>query len=203
MQHNQQEGGLHRLFIANVSKQVQVVCYRLDYSKDGELKDANRRYVGHKQQDIPAGQQRMIGGQFHIMQITEIVDQLSPYGLVGVVDVPRLPNKVVPYVYSIDKPVPAAIMEKLKAFNMGIQIEDGRVRRQKAAIVTNEMVQSTVAQQFLEVGIPDAPSDKMSVAFEQEEQTEAGEKLIEEGYRVDASAAAPAAPRKRGRPRKT
>ena len=45
MQHNTQEGGLHRLFIANVSKQNQVVCYRLDYTKSGELADTNRRFT--------------------------------------------------------------------------------------------------------------------------------------------------------------
>lgn len=196
---------MSRLYIANVTKQIQVVCYRLDYGKDGELLDEVRRFRPASQQDIPPGRQVQIGSDFHINQITDIVDQLKRYGLVSVEDVKngRFGRKVAPYVFNIDLPVPADVLRRVKAQNDQLHIDDGRARRQKAAVATSDLVQNTVAHQFAEAGIDAEPSKQQSVAFEQEEQTEAGEKTIAEGYRIDKTA--PVAPEPRrgpGRPRK-
>ena len=93
-----------RLYIANPTRQTQVVCYRLDYNKRGEPEEL-RRFQPARQQDIPPGRQIPLGGDFHKSQIEDIVDQLSAYGLKGVVDVQngRLGQRVVPYVYNIDQ----------------------------------------------------------------------------------------------------
>ena len=205
---------MSRLYLANCTRQNHVVCYRLDYDNGGNLKDINRRFEPAKQQDIPAGRQVQIGSDFHIRQIEDIVDQLSTYGLIGVVDVGRhkandlknLRSGVVPYIFNIDKVVPADAIRTVMAYNANILIDDGRLRRQRAAVASNEMVQTAVAHQFLDKGIDATPSKTLDVSFEQEEQTEAGEKTISEGYKVspDAPRSPPPAPvrNKGGRPRK-
>ena len=189
-----------KLFIANVGRQNQVVCYRLDYGKDGELKDTNRRFEPAKQQEIPPGRQVMIGGDMHMRQIEDIVDQLKPYGLIGALDAPRQ-QKIATLVFNIVNPVPAKTMESVRDGNAELQTAEGHDRRMKAAVATNDIVQNTVANQFLEKGIPDQPADKTVITFEQQEQSDLGEKTIAEGYRVEASTAAPPK-NKGGRPRK-
>jgi hypothetical protein len=189
-----------KLYISNVSRQEQIVCYRLDYGKDGELKDTNRRFEPAKQQPIPPGRQVMIGGDMHMRQIEDIVEQLKPYGLIGALDAPRQ-HRVATLVFNIVNPVPTKVMESVRDTNAELQTAEGIERRKKAAVATNEMVQSAVASQFLEKGIPDEPADKTIITFEQQEQSDAGEKTIAEGYRVEAGAAAPPK-NKGGRPRK-
>lgn len=189
-----------RLYIANTTKQTQIVCYRLDYGKTGELKDANRRFEPAKQQDIPPGRQVQIGGDFHANQIADIVDQLSKYGMVGVVDVPRLRGKVAPLVYNTDRPVPSSVMEKVRDSNASVLIQQGQERRKKAAVATNELVQNTVANSFAEKGIDAEPADRTDVVIEQQEQSEAGERRVEEGFHVVPG---PQTRRKPGRPKKT
>lgn len=174
---------MSRLYIANVSEQTQVVCYRLDYNKKGDP-EVMRQFQPAKQQDIPPRRQVQIGGDFHMNQITDIVDQLEKYGLTAVVDVPRLGRKVVPYIYSIDKPVPADVMRKVRDNNRGIMAEQGHQRRLKAAVATNEIVQQAVASEFAAKGIDAEPADKTDVTFEQIEQSEAGEPRIEQGVHV-------------------
>lgn len=189
-----------KLYIANVTKQTQIVCFRLDYGPDGELKDTNRRFEPARQQDIPPGRQVMIGGDMHMRQIEDIVRQLQVYGLVGALDAPRL-RSVAPLIFNIVNPVTAKTMEQVRDTNAELQTADGHDRRMKAAVATNDIVQSTVANQFAEAGINDEPADKTVITFEQQDQSELGEKTIAEGYRVEAGAAT-APKNKGGRPRK-
>ncbi len=198
-----------RMYVANPTRQNQVVCYRLDINRDGELKDMSRTFQPARQQDIPPGRQVQLGSDFHIKQIEDIVDQLTVYGMIGVVDLPRIPKPdlanlrggVVPYIFNLDSPVPASAIRQVLAHNEAVLIEDGRDRRKKAAVASSDIVQHTVANQFAESGIDAAPSDKLAVSYEQEEQSERGERRIEEGYKV--SAEAPIPPRRGpGRPRK-
>jgi hypothetical protein len=185
-----------KLYIANPTRQRQVVCYRLDFNKDGEP-EGLRRFQPARQQDVEPGRQVQLGGDMHMNQITDIVEQLAAYGLIGVVDVPRMQGKVT-YLYSIDRPVPAEAMRKVIAHNEAVLIDDGKGRRMRAAVATNELVQQTVSHQFAERGIDDVPVDRTSVTFEQEEQSEAGEKRIAEGYKVSPDAPMRPTPRKSG-----
>lgn len=185
---NQSVGGIHRLFIANVSLQKQVICYRLDHDRDGHLKDTNRRFSPARQQDIEPGRQAQVGGTMHMMQITEIVEQLERYGLIAAVDVPRIGRRFHPYVYSIDAPVSAETMRRVRANNQGVKVEEGQKLRRMAAVKANEAVQKVVSHQFAEIGIEDEPADRTDVTFEQLEQSENGEKRIEEGYHVSPDA---------------
>jgi hypothetical protein len=194
-----------RLYIANCTKQNQVVCYRLDYDNKGELIEL-RKFMPARQQDIQPGRQAIIGGDMHKTQIDDIISQLRVYGLIGVVDVQKddVPGRrITPLVFNIDAQVPKNIIERVFYGNQNIMIEDGRERRQKAAVANHELVQTSVSQQFAAVGIDEPPAERMQVSFEQEEQTEAGEKRIEEGYTiVPEKQAPPTAPRGFGRGRK-
>jgi hypothetical protein len=182
---------MSRLYVANVSRKEHVICYRLDIDKEGQRKDSNRRFQGATQQNVPAGRQVLIGGDFHMSQIEHIVDQLSRYGMIGVVDVPRIDNHPHELIFNIDKPVPAAVMERVRDHNSGVLVGQGRDLRRKAAVATNEAVQKVVAEQFAMQGIPADPVDKVDVTFEQMDQSDLGEKRIEEGYHVEPAPAAP------------
>jgi hypothetical protein len=186
-----------KLYIANPTRQRQVVCYRLDFDRAGEP-EMHRRFQPARQQDVEPGRQVQLGGDMHMTQITDIVEQLARYGLIGVVDVSRMQGKVT-YIYNIDRPVPADVMRRVIAHNESVMVEDGRLRRMRAAVATNEIVQQTVSQQFAERGIEEAPSDRTTVVFEQEERSEAGEKPIAEGYKVSPDAPMRPHPKKGGK----
>jgi hypothetical protein len=183
-----------KLYIANPTRQRQVICYRLDFNKDGDPEQL-RRFQPARQQDVEPGRQIQLGGDMHQNQITDIVEQLAPYGLIGVVDVPRMQGRV-SYLYNIDRPVPSEALRKVMAHNESVLVDDGRDRRMRAAVATNEIVQQTVSQQFAERGIDEAPTDRTTVSFEQEEQSEAGEKPIAEGYKVSPEAPTKNPPRR-------
>lgn len=184
---------MSRLYIANVSEKQHVVCYRLDVDAEGNLKDSNRRFQLPKQESIPALRQVQIGGDFHPSQIADIVDQLSPYGLIGVVDVPRIDGRVHELVYNIDQPVKKSVMERVRAHNSAILVGHGQDLRRKAAVATNAMVEKVVAEQFAELGVQAEPTTNTRISFEQDEQSPNGEKVIAEGYAVKPDAPAPKA----------
>jgi hypothetical protein len=173
-----------RIFIANTTEQEQLICYRVDFNKDGSPKDAVRRFQPARQQSIKGGSQAQLGGDMHKAQIDAIVEQLGVYGLIHVDDVARMPNRKVPYVYNLDGYVPADIMRRVMFHNGCVLAEDGKQRRAAAAVATNELVQHAVASHFAANKIPEQPTDKTLVAFEQEEQSERGERRVEEGYEV-------------------
>lgn len=186
-----------KLYVANPTRQRQVVCYRLDFNREGEREEL-RRFRPARQQDIEPGRQMPLGNDMHQAQITDIVEQLARYGMIGVVDVPRMSGRVT-YVYNIDKPVPAEVLRKVIAHNEQVMIADGRDRRMRAAVATNEIVQSTVANHFAQQGIDQKPTDRTAVTFEQQEQSERGEKTIAEGYRVTPEAPTRPRPKSRGK----
>lgn len=177
---------MSRLFVANCTRQVQEVYYRLDFNADG-APEPNARFQPAKRQTIPPGRQIVLGGDLHIKQIEDIVDQLAKYGAVGTLDVPRL-KKVAPYVCNVDKSVPVDVIRNVMTVNAGVLTQQGRDRRKKAAIAVDDTVANVVNSQFAEAGIPKEADQSVEVEFEQEEQSEAGEKRVEEGYRIEAKA---------------
>ena len=181
------------LYIANCTPQVKEIYYRLDFDIDGRKKDTNRRFEPAKKQTILPGKQAPIGSaNMHPSQVEDIVQQLSRYGLHGVVDLAhREPLSVVPMVFNVERPVPKQVMERVIEENKIALVNQGKERRRKAAIGTNNMVQQTLAQQMAAANVDpnEEPPTPVEVAFEQLDQSEAGEKKVEEGYRVDATAA--------------
>jgi hypothetical protein len=190
-----------RLYLANPTRQEQIICYRVDFNKDGERLESDRtRFQPARQQPVPPGRQIQLGGDMHIHQIEDIIEQLKPYGLIGVTDVPRMDRKVVPYIFNIDAYVPLKTFKEVMDHNSGIHIQDGQHRRAAAAVASSELVQQTIANQLMQVGIEQPPAEAaVEVSYEQLEQSEAGERTIAEGYRVDPNAPGPQqAPRRGG-----
>lgn len=172
-----------RLYIANPTPQRQLIYYRLDYDREGNQKDMNRRFQPAHQQEIAPGSQAQLGADMHKVQVADVIRQLQVYGLVSADEVAKVGHRI-PYIFNLDAPVPADVMRRAQFHNNNVLVEDGRVRRAKAAVASNDLIQTTVHNQFLEHGIPAQPADSTVVSYEQEEQSEAEEKRIEEGYEV-------------------
>ena len=185
------------LYVANCTKQYQEVHFRLDFN-DSNHPNQNSPA---KKQTIPPGRQVALGGDLaHVSQADEIIKQLTAYGLVPASEIARLKAKA-PYIYSRDTPVKPDQIRHVQNLNAGILMREGRLLREKAAIVVNETVADTVARQFAENGIDKEATQDVEVEFEQQDQSEAGEKRIEEGYRIDATSK-PNQPTKAGRRRR-
>lgn len=191
-----------KLYIANCTRQNMNLQYRMDYNTAGE-RESLSQFRPARQQDIPPGRQVQIGSDMHMNQIEDIVQQLVKYGLQGEVDVPNLKtsfkkldprsNKPTPMVFNIDRAVRAETIRHVMDLNAGILRAQGQVRRQQAAIATNELVQHKVANELAQNGIDQQPTDRIDITFEQLEQSEAGEPMIAEGYKIGADGQAPGA----------
>lgn len=180
-----------RLYIANCTRQNRIVCYRLDFDQQGKP-ELRAQFQPAKQQPIDPGRQAMIGGDFHIRQIEDIVAQLARYGMVGVKDV-ATNKKMAPMVFNVDAPVPAEVMRRVSSSNAELLIEQGKMRRQRAAIRSNDLVNATVQKDLMDRGqmTEDTAPVDVDVGFEQLEQSDAGERRIEEGYKLRANAPPP------------
>lgn len=134
-----------RLHIANVTKQNQTVCYRIDRDKEGFLIESSGRH-DYKQFLIPRGKQGSIEGTE--AQMKAVIEQLGRVGAVMLDDARagRWPHrKQVPYVLSLDKTVPASVMQDIYDVNMGNLSKEGLVRRRKAAIEASKTVDDVIA----------------------------------------------------------
>jgi hypothetical protein len=176
-----------KLYIANVSTQQQIICYRLDFRMDGSRDD--RPIPARQTPAIPPGRQMVVGGDLHMTQIESIVSQLEPYGLIAQMEIGRLPpHQKVSYIFNVDKEVSAETIRQEHAHNTGVKIEDGRERRQRAAVAANEIIQNTVNEQAAQAAVPVPTLKEFDISVEQDEQSEQGERRIEEGYRVSVAA---------------
>jgi len=192
------------LYVANCTRQKQQVHYRLDFDAD---RNANFRAPTFR--EIDPGQQIVLERDRPIDTITHIEEQLRVYGMKAVADIPRLENRVAPLVFNVDKAVPRKLISDVMAHNEGIKLFEGKNRRQKAAVATNEIVDKVVHDQLMR---DQAPPDlipnleQSTVEFEQVDTTEENQVRLAEGIRTrdDAPNQAPqTAPRRRGRPPKS
>lgn len=165
------------LYVANPTIQNQRVYYRLDFNAEGQ-RNPNLKGA-FKLRDIAPGRQEPVGGTLaHPMQVQEIIQQLRTYGALDVSEVGGQ-RHFVHHIFSVDRPIPKAVIERVHEQNKGIQTEQGRQRRIAAALAANEILNNTVDE---------ATPPPFTVEFEQDEQSELGEKRIEEGYHVVADA---------------
>jgi hypothetical protein len=179
-----------RLYVANCTRQNHELYYRLDFTPKGSPEIAFRPA---NKQPVAPGRQVVIGNKdLHLQQVESICGQLGKYGMVGVAEVPRVRGKI-PFVFNVDRPVPADTIRYVMDLNAGLLTQEGIDRRARAAVASNELITQAVSNEFAAKGIEIEPTPAVEVEFEQEEQSEAGEKRIEEGYRI--SAAAPASGR--------
>ena len=134
-----------RLYEANPTAQKQAVYYRMNYGREGALREqaGSPPMVQH----IAPGRQEAIGGELdHGSQMDDIIRQLSKYGAVGWQELDRIGNKTVSYIYSAEKPVPAKLIEKAFYHNKGVLTNDGAARRQAAAIAVSSFIESPEAK---------------------------------------------------------
>lgn len=181
-----------RLFVANCTRQRQLLFYRLDFADDSPQRRAGQRIPPPKFQPVEAGRQQNVGGDLHMSQITEIVDQLNHYGMIGTVDLGQLKTRrFVPLIFSIDKPVPQKAIEAVVAHNNGAKSIEGHDRRQKAAVASNLALVDKIAEQppLYEVEVEQLTEDSAADASR-----------IHEGFRVGA-ASGPSSPRPKPRSR--
>jgi len=168
-----------RLYVANPTRQNQIFFYRPDMPKPGEV----RPFSPPRQQEIPAGRQFPVGGDLTTEQLEAVVRQLTSHGAVDVSEA-KGGRRLASLVFNVGAPVPAPVIQAVMNVNAGILVEEGRLRRQRAAIAVNEAVQNVVNDQFAQQGFEATATDSIEVGFEQLEESGEGEKKIEEGYRM-------------------
>jgi hypothetical protein len=130
-----------RLFIANVTRQRQVVNFRLDFINEG---NAAQRSSGAKQITLEPGQQGTIGGDLDPNQAQLLMDQLSVYGGIGVEEINRLPKFRLAYILSYGKAIPTRIIQMVHEHNNNLLTVDGDVRRRNAAIAAHPLVEQQI-----------------------------------------------------------
>ncbi len=134
-----------RLYVANPTAQKQAVYYRMNYGREGALRDQSG--APPMVQHIGPGRQEAIGGELdHGSQMDDIIRQLGRYGAVAWNELDRVKNKTVTYVYSAEKPVPAKLIEKAFYHNKGVLTGDGEARRKAAAIAVSSFIEAPEAK---------------------------------------------------------
>jgi hypothetical protein len=155
-----------KLYIAVCVRQKQRIYFRMDHDNKGQ--QIPQLGVLPRHQDVEPGRQEAIGGDLNEAQKNSIIKQLSVFGLQPAEEVNRL-NGLTPYIYSVDRPVSKAQIDKAFNHNQGILAKDGRQRRERAAIAAGAAIES----------------DEVKIAYEQITESELGGPQVAEGYQVD------------------
>lgn len=158
-----------KLYIANCSPQRQVVHYRLPENPKIHT------------QTIEIGRQVQFGNnELTDTEVNAIIAQLQIYGLIGISELARA-KRGVPYIYSLNKPVPEKTFRDVIGFNQGVLTDAGKLFRQQAAVaVSNAMDSSTD-----DAGLTPIRALEMSVEEDASTTGEQDTKLLAEGLRVD------------------
>lgn len=164
-----------RMYIANVSRQKQIVTYRMDIDNTGAFSERLRQNA-LRYETIERGRQIAVSGDLHAEQIKTIVDQLSVYGLVAASDVPNRLRGCVDLIFNLDAPVSKKVMEAVHDHNMGVKVGEGALRREHAAVAAHEVLAQRTGE----------TPQSFDVEFEQEEVSEMDEKSIAAGFHVVA-----------------
>jgi len=172
------------MYVANTTKQICGFHYRVDESR------------GARQQVIPPGRQIMLAdmnlNEGHIAYIRK---QHEQYGMRHYEEAART-RGFIPRLFSIDKPVPAKIIEETMKRNTAVLVIRGRDARKLAAVQANNAIE----QQFTNLaeqtnGAINPELNSLDVAIEQtndprspfipsDEQPE----RVEEGFLVSRDA---------------
>lgn len=167
-----------RVYIANCTLQDHIVsCQPPEYKKTLSV-------------SIPAGQQRYYG-DFNEPQISAIAEKLAVYNMLPVDDAMKM-KRVAPCVFKVGGMIPSATILKIIEHNRGLMREEGRLRRQKAAIDIGKSIDDQAPTLALE----------MSIEEEKRGETKDGASISEdppigEGVRFDKTDDAPRPPRRR------
>ena len=166
------------LYVANTTHQVFRWFYRLDFSIGQSELQAKIRPP--REQPIAPGRQERIPGDLHIGQIEELVSQLTDFGAVSFDEVKRCDKaKVIPLIWSVEKPISKAAIEYILDHNKKVLREQGKRRREMAAIVSSE----SLAEKLInEPRVFDVEFEEIDTG-----EVERKEPLLAEGFHVDRS----------------
>ena len=187
---------MSKLFVANVSKQNHIIYFRLDYDKAGQPLGIGIFRPANASPVVGSGRQVQLGGDLHMNQVASIILQLSVYGAINEDEVKRTRGRIT-YICQVDRPVSTEAIRLANNHNNGILEDDGRSRRKRAAVAANASVDLQLQSQME----PQPPVREFDMSVEQEDQSEHGERRIEEGFRIDHDATSPQPPRGRARRR--
>lgn len=182
---------MSRLYVVNCTGQHRIVNYRLDYTVDDQGRRTSERLMPYKSITIPARQQAPFGGDLHISQVEDIVQQLeSTCGAVNVNDIRTAKAKgPVKMIWSLDKPVTVAVLKDVVQHNMGALTEQGANRRRQLALVADAQLSQLVEREPV----------KMEVEFEQMEEDADLPGRLAEGLRMGRRPENKAPPLKKAR----
>lgn len=127
------------LYLANPTRQVRKVYYRLDISAEGVRMDKQPP----KHVDVLPGRQTRLRFE-HPSQVEIIVRQLSKVGARAASEKNRLGNLTVPIVFSADKPVPTEVISEVHRHNRMVNHTRAQRHRQAIALASSQQVQEAV-----------------------------------------------------------
>lgn len=125
-----------KLYIANGTHQNIDFQYRLP------------EYKTYRQQNIPIGGQIRISGELNEKQIEIIIQFHIKYGMVKYSEIGDFKNYYVPYVYSIDNPIPAETIAELVVQNREFNKRLGERLRAEAAIAVNSLIEENAGDKL-------------------------------------------------------
>lgn len=137
-----------RLFIANGSHQNIDFQYRLP------------EYKTYRQQTIPIGGQIRISGELNEKQIEIIIQFHVKYGMIKYTEISDFKGYYIPYIYSIDSPVPAESIAELIVQNREYSKVLGEKLRAEAAIAVNAQIEDNAGEKLtsFEMEITEKPA---------------------------------------------
>lgn len=176
------------LYVANCTRQVQIVCFRHDFNERGQAK----AFSAPRQREIKPGQQERIARGEHIDTVTAITEQLGVFGMRPIAEVSRLTDKdYVPVVYNVDRAVPSRLIRDVMDHNNRVRMLQGAQLRKQAAVVSNDLITKTVQEELLKEQMPAEMLPKIeetTVEYDQQNTTEENQTRLGEGVRVRGDA---------------
>lgn len=171
---------MHKLFIANATRQVHDFTYRLP------------EIPGAKYLPIKIGTQVQIPGELSIADVDAIIDQHRKYGMINVDEIDRT-RPFAGLCYSVDKPISSEKLRRIMTHNNEVLVDRGREIRKNAAVAINDQIKNQLGD---EVDL-----EQVEVSIVEEGDKDTGSDKVNEGFRVTASDPA-TAPTKKKRKKK-
>ena len=130
-----------KLYVANATKQVHEFWYTIPGTS------------GPRMQPIRPGGQIPVSGNLQPEEIDAVIKHHERYGLVEAAGIDRI-KVFAGLCYSIDKPVPAAKIEKLFVHNQEVLERRAEEKLVAAALANNSILESKVEQAASDAGRP-------------------------------------------------
>jgi hypothetical protein len=177
---------MSRMFIANLTQQIQVFCYRV-------VEEASPF-----RQEIPIGGQIMIAKDLSPADVELIIGAHQVYGMIRAEDVDRATG-LVPTCFQMDKRISIQIIEKGLRHNRQVLEIRGREQRKQSAVLTSNAINDRLASAEIPAGLAEVD---ISIVEEEPKGGYQHDKPVGEGIKVSATEPGdppPAARRGQGR----